>query len=272
MKEQLNIFVCGANGRMGKQIINLVLQDNDLCLAGAVEHPNCPVLGADAGLNAGVRQTSVSITSDLRRALEKKRGVVIDFSTVDSTMENIKRAVQFEVPIVIGTTGFSDPQRDAILQAGQKIPVLFTPNMSIGMNVMFKLVQLASKVLAGDFDLEVTEIHHRHKVDAPSGTALRIANLVCESAGLEYPKSLVHKREGKTGERDRKEVGMQVLRGGDVVGEHTLYCLGDGERIELKHVATSRSTFAAGAIRSAKWIKDKKPGVYDMESVLGLKE
>ena len=271
MKEQLNIFVCGANGRMGKQIISLVLLDNDLCLAGAVEHPDCPVLGADSGINAGAKQTSVSITSDLRRSLEKKRGVVIDFSSVDSTMENVKRAIQFEVPIVIGTTGFSQEQRDIILDAGKKVPVLFTPNMSIGMNVIFKLVEQATRVLHDDFDIEITEVHHRHKVDAPSGTALRIARLACEAAGLEFPKALVHQREGKTGERTRKEVGMQVLRGGDVVGEHTVYYLGEGERIEIKHIATSRSTFAAGAIRSAKWLREKAPGIYDMENVLGLR-
>lgn len=272
MKEQLNIFVCGANGRMGKQIIELVLNDPDMCLAGAVEHPDCKVLGADAGLNAGTRQTSVSITSDLRRSLDKKRGVVIDFSSVESTMENIKRAIQYEVPIVIGTTGFDEAQRETILQSGQKIPVLFTPNMSIGMNVMFKMVEKATQVLKGDFDVEITELHHRHKVDAPSGTANRIAHVVCEAAGLEYPKALVHHREGKTGERSNTEVGMQVIRGGDVVGEHTVYFLGSGERIEIKHVATSRSTFALGAIRSAKWIKDQKPGIYDMSSVLGLKD
>lgn len=267
----LNIFVSGANGRMGKQIICLVVEDPGLFLAGATEHPDCPVLGADAGLNAGAKQISVSITGDLKRSLEKRKGVIIDFSSVESTLENIKRAVDYSVPMVIGTTGFQQEQLDWIRAASQKIPMVFTPNMSVGMNVTFKLVEQAAQVLKDDFDIEIFEVHHRNKVDAPSGTAMKLARLVCQNTDRKFPEALKFHREGKTGARTKEEVGMQVIRGGDVVGEHSVYFCGSGERIEIKHVATSRATFAAGAIRSAKWVSSQKPGLYDMCHVLGIK-
>ena len=269
--DPLYIFVSGANGRMGKQIISLVVENPGLSLAGAVEHPDCPVLGADAGLNAGTKQISVSITSDLKRSLEKRKGVVIDFSSVESTLENIKRAVDYSTPMVIGTTGFDKDQLGLIHEASQKIPMVFTPNMSVGMSVTFKLVEEAARVLKDDFDIEVFEIHHRNKVDAPSGTAMKLARLICESTGRKFPEALKSHREGKTGVRTKEEVGMQVLRGGDVVGEHTVYFCGSGERLEIKHVATSRATFAAGAIRSAKWVFSQRPGLYDMHHILGMK-
>lgn len=271
MQDQLNIFVSGANGRMGQQIIRLVVADSALYLAGATEHPDCPVLGADAGLNAGTKQTSVSIKSDLRRSLEKKQGVVIDFSSVENTLENVHRAIEFKTPMVIGTTGFTEDQRQFIKESGAKIPIIFAPNMSIGMNMMFKLVETSTKTLKDDFDIEIFEIHHRNKVDSPSGTAMKLARLAAENSGRKFPDSLVHARQGKVGSRTKNEIGMQVMRGGDVVGEHTVFFCGDGERIEIKHVASSRATFASGAIRSAKWIRNKKPGLYDMEHVLGLK-
>lgn len=267
----LNVFVSGANGRMGKQIICLAVEDPGLFLAGATEHPDCPVLGADAGLNAGTKQISVSITGDLKRSLEKRKGVIIDFSSVESTLENIKRAVDYSVPMVIGTTGFQQEQLDWIRAASQKIPMVFTPNMSVGMNVTFKLVEQAAKVLKDDFDMEIFEIHHRNKVDAPSGTAMKLARLVCQNTDRKFPEALKFHREGKIGARTKEEVGMQVIRGGDVVGEHLVYFCGSGERIEIKHVATSRATFAAGAIRSAKWVSSQKPGLYDMCHVLGMK-
>lgn len=269
-KNVLNIFVSGANGKMGKEIIRQVIEDPSLYLAGASEHPECPVLGADAGLNAGSGQVSVSITADLRRSLERNQGVIIDFSSIENTMENIKRAIEFKTPLVLGTTGFNEEQNRIIQEAGKKIPVMFAPNMSVGMNVMFKLVAEAARVLKDECDIEILEIHHRNKVDAPSGSAMKLAKIVCEASGKKFPESLQYERQGKTGPRGKDEVGMQVIRGGDVVGEHTVYYCGAGERLEVKHVATSRVTFAGGAVRAAKWIYGKPAGVYDMEDVLGI--
>ena len=173
-KNVLNIFVSGANGKMGKEIIRQVIEDPNLYLAGASEHPECPVLGADAGLNAGSGQVSVSITTDLRRSLERNQGVIIDFSSIENTMENIKRAIEFKTPLVLGTTGFNEEQNRIIQEAGKKIPVMFAPNMSVGMNIMFKLVSEAARVLKDECDIEILEIHHKHKKDAPSGTALML--------------------------------------------------------------------------------------------------
>lgn len=270
MSTTLNIFVAGANGKMGKKIIQQVVQDPALCLAGASEHPECPVLGADAGLNAGVRQVSVSITHDLRRALERCPGVIIDFSSTASAIENLKRAVEYSAAMIIGTTGFTPEQNNLIKEGSKKIPIMFAPNMSVGMNILFKLVADAARVLKDEFDIEVLEIHHREKKDAPSGTAMKLASVVCEASGRKFPDALSYDRRSKEGARSHDEIGMQVIRGGDVVGEHTVFYCGAGERLELKHVATNRATFAAGAIRSAKWINGKTPGLYDMEDVLGI--
>jgi 4-hydroxy-tetrahydrodipicolinate reductase len=271
MKTELNIFVAGANGRMGQQIIRQVIQDQELRLAGASEHPDCPVLGADAGLNAGTRQVSISITSDLRRSLEKNPGIVIDFSSVESTLENLKRAVDFKSPVVIGTTGFSPEQIKTIKEASQKVAIMFAPNMSVAMNVMFKLVSDAAKVLKDEFDIEILELHHRDKTDAPSGTALKLAKTACEASGRDFLSDVRYQRHGQIGARSKKEVGVQTIRGGDVVGEHTAFYFTDGERLEIKHVATSRLTFASGAIRAAKWLQGKPAGLYDMEDVLGIR-
>lgn len=270
MKNQLGIFVSGANGRMGKNIIKMVIEDPDLVLVGAVEHPNSPVLGADAGLNAGLSQVSISISQDLQRPLSKSKGVIIDFSSIENTLENLERAVEFNVPIVIGTTGFTEEQRDLIKKASESVPVLFSPNMSVGMNVFFKLISEAAKVLHQEYDIEVMEAHHNQKVDSPSGTALKIARLLCEATGYDYPDNVAFSRKGQVGQRPKKEIGMQVIRAGDIVGDHTVLYCGNSERIEIKHVAHRRTTFASGAIMAAKWIKDKPAGLYEMQDVLGL--
>lgn len=270
MQNRLNVFVSGANGRMGKQIIRMVVEDAELYLAGASEHPDSPVLGADAGLNAVTTQTSVSIMGDMRRYLEKSKGVMIDFSSIENTLENVGRAVEFLTPMVIGTTGFDAKQRELIQSASQKIPIMLAPNMSVGMNMMFKLVAEAARILKNDFDMEVFEMHHKKKVDSPSGTAMKLARILCEQTERKYPEAVNFNRYGMQGPRTSEEIGMQVLRGGDIVGEHTVYYCGNGERLEIKHVATSRSTFAAGSVRAAKWIQNQPPGLYDMEDVLGI--
>jgi 4-hydroxy-tetrahydrodipicolinate reductase len=270
MKNALNIFVCGANGKMGKQIINLVLSDPELCLVGASERSDCPVLGADAGLNAGSRQASVSITTDLKRAMDKYQGVIVDFSSVESALENLRRASEFGLPVVLGTTGFTPEQAHVVQQAAAKIPLLFTPNMSVAMNVMFRLVDQAARALKDDFDIEILEMHHKHKVDAPSGTAMKLAHIACESSGKVYPDSLKFDRHGEAGARSAGEIGMQVVRGGDIVGDHTVFYCGTGERLEIRHVASDRTTFALGAIRAAKWLQGKPAGSYEMKDVLGI--
>lgn len=268
--EKLGIFVSGANGRMGKEIIKEVIQDDNVFLAGAVEHPNSSCLGADAGLNSGEQPISVTLTSDLKRDLEKTFGVVIDFSSVESTLENVKRCIDFKVPMVIGTTGFSEEQKQLIFEAGKHIPIMFAPNMSIGMNMMFKMVKEAAKILSSDYDIEVLDIHHRNKKDAPSGTAMKLVRVLCEGSGFEFPKDVDFGDNRRQGAREDNKVGVQVLRGGDIVGEHTVMFCGNGERFEVKHLAGSRATFVKGALRAAKWIQDKSAGIYDMEDVLGL--
>jgi 4-hydroxy-tetrahydrodipicolinate reductase len=272
MKDVLGIFVAGANGRMGKNIINLVMDDPEAKLVGATEHPKSDVQGADAGLNANAQVASVTIAADLDRCLQKNRGVIIDFSSVETTLTNLERAEKHKTPMVIGTTGFNDEQIKKIAETAKKIPVVLTPNMSVAMNLLFKLVEDSAKILKNDYDIEVFEAHHRNKVDAPSGTAVRIANILCEATGRTYKQDVNLHREGITGERKKNEIGIQVLRGGDIVGEHTVFFCGMGERLEIKHVATRRRTFAQGAIRAAKWVVNKDPGLYDMQDVLGLKK
>lgn len=271
MREITNIFMAGANGRMGKNIIQLVCDDHDTVLVGASDHPESQVQGADAGLNAGVKNLSVTIAPDLERYLQKHKGVIIDFSSPETTIRNIEKAQKYKTPIVIGTTGFDEAQTKQIHSAAKDLPIVFSPNMSVGMNLVFRLAELAAQVLHQDYDIEIFEAHHKLKKDAPSGTANRIAELLCEATGRNYPTDIEYARQGMTGERDPKKIGMQVLRGGDIVGEHTVFYCGEGERIEIKHVATRRTAFALGAIRAAKWlVKKREPGLYRMSDVLGL--
>lgn len=270
MKEEYAIFVAGANGRMGQNIIRLVVADPQTRLVGASEHPESPVQGADAGLNAGTHNISVTIGPDLERPLKQHRGVIIDFSSPSVTMVNLERAQQYNTPIVIGTTGFTEEQLQKIKASAKNIPVVLAPNMSVGMNLVFKLVAEAARVLKDNYDIEILEAHHRHKKDAPSGTANRLAQIACEATGRSYPRDINYHRQGLIGERPKSEIGMQVIRGGDIVGEHTVLFCGDGERVEIKHSASRRTTFAFGAIRAAKWLVGKKPGLYGMWDVLGL--
>jgi len=271
MKQSLGIFVAGANGRMGKNIIRLVIDDQDLRLAGATENPSSPVQGADAGLNAGSQVVSVTIASDLERPLQQYKGVIIDFSSPETTLNNIQRAVEAKTPIVIGTTGFTEEQRATIKEAAKKTPIVLAPNMSVGMNLLFNLIAQAGKVLKDDYDIEILEAHHHSKKDSPSGTANKIARVLCESTERDFPEDIVYERHSSNEVRTKKEIGMQTIRGGDIVGEHTVFFCGEGERVEVKHVASRRTTFARGALRAAKWIANQKPGLYDMKHVLDLK-
>lgn len=266
------IVVAGASGRMGKAIIRIIAGGDSCKLGGACESPHCPVLGADAGLNAGVQALGVAISNDLPAILKNVKSVLIDFTTVESTLVNLANAVAAGIPVVIGTTGFDKQQKQQIAEAAKKIPIVMAPNMSVGVNTLFKIVGDVARIMGENYDIEIFEAHHNKKMDAPSGTAMGLADKICQATGRDFPGDLVLRNMGVIGKRTKKEIGMQVMRGGDIVGEHTVFYCGEGERVEIKHVATDRATFAGGAVRAAVWLHDQKaPGLYDMQDVLGLK-
>ncbi len=266
----LRTIVCGAAGKMGRRICALVSEDKDMQLAGAVEIKGSPSIGQDAGVVSGIQPLGVSIKDNLKDVIEDGE-VVIEFTTPDATVEHVRIAADSKKPIVIGTTGLKDKQIEEIEKFSAIIPIVLAPNMSLGVNILFKLVKEVASILGEDYDVEIVEMHHRHKVDAPSGTALKLAELVAEGLGVDLEEAGVFGRKGLIGERKPKEIGIMSLRGGDVVGDHTVIFAGLGERIELTHKASSRDTFARGALRAAKWIVDKLPGLYSMQDVLGLK-
>lgn len=263
------IAVTGAAGRMGRRIIALVTEAEDMAVAGAIESPLHNAIGHDAGLGAGCGPLKVMITGDLELALEPS-DVLIDFTWPEVTMQNLAACVRLGKSMVVGTTGLTIQQRSEIEKASQSIPIVFAPNMSVGVNVCFKLLKELAATLGDDFDVEIVELHHNKKKDSPSGTAVRMGEVVAEALGRDYNQVANYHREGMCGERSREEIGMQTVRGGDIVGEHTVYFIGMGERIELTHRAMSRDMFARGAIRAAKWLGQQQPGLYDMQDVLGL--
>ena len=263
----VRVVVCGALGRMGRRIIDLSLQDSDVEVVGGVEHPDC-LPSHDLGEALGRDELKgVPLTIRLEDILPEC-DVVIEFSgNTTASVGHTKIATLEGKAIVIGTTGFTQQEIEEIEDCSKKAPVLLSPNMSLGVNLLFKLVEIASRVLKDkNFDMEVVEIHHRFKKDAPSGTAVKLSQILKDTAGLER---IVHGREGHA-PRETGDLGVFAVRGGDVVGDHTVYFLGFGERIELTHRATSRDTFAKGSVEAAKWIKGKKPGLYNMFDVLNL--
>lgn len=264
------VAVCGAGGRMGRAIIEALDRDPEAELVAALEHSGSSFLDLDAGELAGVGRNSVSIKDRLAWAAGEA-DVVIDFSQPDATIENLAVCRSSGLRIVIGTTGFSAEQKAAIRDAATEIPVVLAPNMSVGVTLCLKLLALAAPVLGDDYDVEVIEAHHRMKKDAPSGTALRMGEVVAESLGRNLDECAVYGREGIGPERDRKTIGFETIRAGDIVGEHTVMFAGDGERIEITHKASSRQTFARGAVRAAKWLNGQSVGLYDMMDVLNLK-
>jgi 4-hydroxy-tetrahydrodipicolinate reductase len=265
-----NVIITGANGRMGKEIIKAIGLNEKSLLVGAVEISDSPKLGTDASLNAGLEKKDVPICSDIEGLLQNNKATLIDFSYPDATIKNLSLAVKHKTPVVVGTTGFTEEQLSAVKEHAAHIPVVMAPNMSTGVNVILELVKQAAQVLGSDYDIEIIEAHHRFKKDAPSGTAKALAKVVCEGTGKKYPEDLVFHREGALAERAKNHVGMQVIRGGDIVGEHTVLFCGEGERVEIKHVATSRQTFAQGAVRAACWLTGQGPGLYTMKDVLQL--
>lgn len=264
------ISVIGVTGRMGRSIIRLLADEKDLCPGKGVGNDNSPALGMDVGMAVGIGTIGEPIMSSRKEAFSDAAGI-IDFSTPKSTLETVKVAVELGKPLVIGTTGFSASQKEELTKASQKIPLLLAPNMSLGVNLLFKIVQFTAKALADkDFDIEVVEAHHRFKNDAPSGTAVKIAEILTKEKNLDMEKDIRHGRVGNTGNRASNEIGMHAIRGGDIVGDHTIYFTSLGERLELTHRAHSRDTFASGSISAIKFLLKSKPGLYNMFDVLGI--
>jgi len=268
----LKAVVTGAAGRMGSRIINVLSTSEGIRLSGAVERKGHPLAGQDSCGPAGVPAGAVlTVISDDLRTVLKTGDVLIDFTMPEASLEHIKACAELGKPAVIGSTGFSAEQLETVRTYVQKIPCVLSPNMSVGVNVCFKVLADLAKTLGQDFDVEIVEAHHRLKKDAPSGTAVRMGEVVASALGRNYREVANFHREGITGVRKNEEIGMQTIRGGDIVGEHTVYFIGMGERIELTHRALTRDMFARGAVRAAKWVVGRKPGLYDMQDVLGLK-
>ena len=266
----IKAIVTGAAGRMGSRIINVLSGSEGIRLAAAIERKGISLLGQDAGGPAGIPPTGIMITDSIGEGL-KVADVLIDFTVPESSLEHVRVCAEQHKPVVIGTTGFTKEQIDQIRKHAQAIPCILSPNMSIGVNLSFKVLAEVAKALGDDYDVEIVEAHHRMKKDAPSGTAIKMAQMIAQALGRNLDEVGVYARKGMIGERSKKEIGIQTVRAGDIVGEHTVFFAGKGERIEITHRAHSRDTFAAGAVRAAKWIFGKKPGMYDMQDVLGLK-
>jgi 4-hydroxy-tetrahydrodipicolinate reductase len=264
-----DVVVAGAAGRMGTRIVACLHGDPELRLAAAVEAPGHASLGLDAGEVAGIGRLGVAIGDDLPGALTRDR-ILIEFSVPEASLAHLEQVADRGARAVIGTTGFTAPQRARIDTLGARAAIMIAPNMSVGVNVAYQALTLIARALGDDYDVEITEIHHRLKKDAPSGTALRMAEVVAAALRRDLAKVGVYGRQGITGERTPKEIGVMSLRSGDVVGEHTVSFGTLGERIELTHRAHSRDTFARGALRAARWIASRGPGLYSMQDVLGL--
>ncbi|PZP61124.1 MAG: 4-hydroxy-tetrahydrodipicolinate reductase [Azospira oryzae] len=265
----INVAIAGSSGRMGRALLEAVAQASDMRLHAALERPGSPFLGRDAGELVG-SPNGVRITDDLAAGL-KGAQVLIDFTRPEGTLEHLRAAVSLGVNLVIGTTGFTEPQKQAIADAARALGIVMAPNMSVGVNLALKLLDLAARVLNEGYDVEIIEAHHRHKVDAPSGTALRMGEVVAHALGRDLKQCAVYGREVVTGERPADAIGFATVRGGDIVGEHTVIFAGIGERLEITHKASSRATFAQGALRAARFVAGKKSGLFDMQDVLGLR-
>jgi 4-hydroxy-tetrahydrodipicolinate reductase len=265
----IRIAIAGAGGRMGRTLIQAVTQAEGCLAAAATERAGSSLLGADAGELAGIGPLGVAVTEGLD---PDAFDVLIDFTCPAATLEHLALCRQAGRRMVIGTTGLDAAARAAIAEAGGNIGIVFAPNMSVGVNLCFKLLDIAARVLGDEVDVEIIEAHHRHKVDAPSGTALRMGEVVAAALGRDLTEVAVYGREGHTGPRDRRTIGFETIRAGDLVGEHSVWFAADGERVEIAHKASSRMTFARGAVRAARWIAGRERGLYDMQDVLGLRE
>jgi len=263
------IAVMGAAGRMGKTLVEAIQQAPGAGLTAAVDRPDSTLVGADAGELAALGRIGVPISDDLAKVVEEF-DVLIDFTHPSVTLKNLAFCRKVGKAMVIGTTGFSPEEKQLLVEAGKEIPIVFAANFSVGVNLCLKLLDTAARVLADDVDIEIIEAHHRHKVDAPSGTALRMGEVVASALGRDLREVAVYGREGQTGARDRQTIGFATVRAGDVVGDHTVLFAAEGERVEITHKASSRMTFAKGAVRAAMWLDGREAGLYDMQDVLEL--
>jgi len=264
----IDIAIAGAAGRMGRTLIEACHNTQGMQLGLAFERPGSPAVGRDTGELTGGDRSGVQIRSNLENG---DYDVLIDFTRPDVTLDNLARCLDKKKSIVIGTTGFDAAGKQKIADAASAIPVVFAPNMSVGVNVCLGLLEMAARVLGEDADIEIVEAHHRHKVDAPSGTALRMGEVVAGVLGRDLKDCAIYGREGITGERDQKTIGFSTIRAGDIVGEHSVMFASEGERVEITHKASSRMTFAMGAMRAARWLSERDAGLYDMQDVLDLR-
>lgn len=268
-QQKVRIAVAGASGRMGRMLIEAVLKDSATELVAAFEREGSPFEGKNAGELVGLA-TDVLVTTDVRAGLETA-DCLIDFTRPEGTLEHLQQAVATKTAMVIGTTGFEADGKAAIAAAAEHIPVVFAPNMAIGVNAVFKLLDYAAKILSEGFDIEIVEAHHRFKVDAPSGTALRMGEVVANALGRDLQECAIYGREGVTGERDGQTIGFSTIRGGDIVGDHTVMFCGLGERVEITHKTVNRMPYALGSVRAAKFLRTQEKGLFDMQQVLGLR-
>ncbi len=265
----LNIAVAGASGRMGRMLIEALVADPDARLAGALDIAGSPSVGTDAGAFLG-QPAGVTIESDFSKGLANAQ-FLIDFTRPEGTLKHLEYCAAHGIKMIIGTTGFDDAGKAAIAEAAKKTAIVFAPNMSVGVNVTMKLLELAAKSFSHGYDIEIIEAHHRHKVDAPSGTALKMGEVIADALGRDLKQVGVFAREGVTGERDPSSIGFATIRGGDIVGDHTVLFAGIGERIEITHKSSSRVTYAHGSLRAARFLQERDAGLYDMQDVLGLR-
>ena len=264
------IIVTGATGRMGSRIIALTKDYKDITLAGAVERQGHEGIGKDVGQLIGAGEMKVALAGGLEEVIEKG-DVIVDFTSTEATLRHVRLAVEKRRAIVIGTTGLSKEDMESVWAAGRQIPIVQAPNMSVGVNLLLKVLGDVARVLSDEYDIEIVEAHHRLKKDAPSGTAMKMAQVIAAAVNRDLDEVAVYARKGLIGERTKKEIGIQTVRAGDIVGEHTVLFGGLGERIEITHKASSRDTFARGALKAAVWLHGKPAGFYDMQDVLGLK-
>ncbi|QRN41704.1 MAG: 4-hydroxy-tetrahydrodipicolinate reductase [Neisseriaceae bacterium] len=264
------IIISGSNGRMGRALIQSVCANPNTRLVGATSHSSSPIIGQDAGNVIGI-STDIMVSNSLNTVLKNTDAdVLIDFTRPEATLSYLPLCIENKIAMVIGTTGFSTTEKEEINKSSQSIPIVFSPNFSIGVNLVFALVGLATRTLQSSYDIEIIEAHHRHKVDAPSGTALRIGEVIAENKNVKLEDVAVYSRKGYTGERDPNAIGFSTIRGGDIIGDHTTLFATEGERVEITHKASSRLTFANGAVHAACWLKDKPKGLYSMQDVLNI--
>jgi len=265
----IRVAVTGATGRMGKSLVEAICENDHLVLGAGVERAGSSLIGSDIGELAGCGSLGVLLADDLNKVIDDF-DVLVDFTTPDASITHLQICKKAGKKIIIGTTGLSSSQEAQLKDMSSEIGIVYAPNYSVGVNATFKLLEVAAKIFGDSVDIEITEAHHRHKVDAPSGTALKMGRIIADALDRDLDKVAIYGREGITGERERETIGFTTIRSGDIIGEHTVMFGGVGERLEITHRAQSRSNFAAGALRAGIWLTEQSPGLYDMQDVLGL--